>query len=68
VTIVEAGIEFSIRQSIRGHEASEEVLSCAGEVGAKLCLTGIRRRTVVGKMLPGSNADRILTPLAWFSP
>jgi nucleotide-binding universal stress UspA family protein len=59
-TLEEAGVEFSIRQSVRGREASEEVVSVVEEVGAELCVIGIRRRTAVGKMLMGSNAHRIL--------
>ena len=30
------------------------------EVAAELCVIGIRRRTAVGKMLLGSNANRII--------
>ena len=59
-TLEEAGVEFSIRQSVRGREASEEVVTVVEEVGAELCVIGIRRRTAVGKMLMGSNAHRIL--------
>ena len=59
-TLQEAGVEFSIRQSVRGREASEEVVTVVEEVGAELCVIGIRRRTAVGKMLMGSNAHRIL--------
>jgi nucleotide-binding universal stress UspA family protein len=56
----EAGVEFSIRQHMRGREAFEEILAAVEEVDAELCVIGIRRRTAVGKALLGSNADRIL--------
>jgi nucleotide-binding universal stress UspA family protein len=59
-TLEEAGVEFSIRQHMRGREAFEEVLDVVTEVGAELCVIGIRRRTAVGKALLGSNAHRIL--------
>ena len=59
-TLEEAGIEFSIRQFVRGREASEELLDVLHETAAELCVIGIRRRTAVGKMLLGSNAHRIL--------
>ena len=59
-TLEEAGVEFSIRQHMRGREASEEVLAVLEEVGAELCVIGIRRRTAIGKALLGSNAFRIL--------
>lgn len=63
-TLEEAGVEFSIRQLVRGREASEEVLDVVEEVHAELCVIGIRRRTAVGKMLLGSNAHRILMDAA----
>ena len=56
----EAGVEFDIRQLVRGHEASDEVLTVLEEVDAEVCVIGIRRRTAVGKMLMGSDAHRIL--------
>ena len=56
----EAGVEFSIRQEMRGKEASEELVALLHELNASLCVIGIRRRTAVGKMLLGSNANRIL--------
>ena len=59
-TLEEAGVTFSIRQFVRGREASEEVLDALEETGATLCVIGIRRRTAVGKMLLGSDAHRIL--------
>jgi nucleotide-binding universal stress UspA family protein len=59
-TLEEAGVEFSIRQHMRGREAFEEILAAVEEVDAELCVIGIRRRTAVGKALLGSNADRIL--------
>lgn len=60
VTLEEAGVSFTIRQQVRGREASEEVLDVVQEVSADLCVIGIRRRSAVGKMLMGSNAHRIL--------
>jgi nucleotide-binding universal stress UspA family protein len=59
-TLEEAGVHYSLRQEIRGREASEEVLDVVREVDADLCVIGIRRRSAVGKMLLGSNAHRIL--------
>ena len=59
-TCGEAGVEFSIRQEVRGKEASEELIDLVSEVGATLCVIGIRHRSAVGKMLLGSNAHRVL--------
>jgi nucleotide-binding universal stress UspA family protein len=59
-TLSDAGVSFTIRQEVRGKEAADEVLDVLDEVGARLCVIGIRRRSAVGKMLLGSNAHRIL--------
>lgn len=59
-TLDEAEVEFSVRQELRGKDPSEEILEVIAEVGASLCVIGLRRRSQVGKMLLGSNAHRIL--------
>lgn len=59
-TCTEAGVDFSIRQEVRGKEPSEEIIDLLHEVKADLCVIGIRRRSSVGKLLLGSNAHRIL--------
>jgi nucleotide-binding universal stress UspA family protein len=59
-TLEEAGVTFTIRQEVRGREAADELIDVLEEVGAELCVIGIRRRSAVGKMLLGSNAYRIL--------
>jgi nucleotide-binding universal stress UspA family protein len=57
-TLEEAGVTFTIRQEVRG-EAADELIDVLEEVGAELCVIGIRRRLAVGKMVLGSNAHRI---------
>jgi nucleotide-binding universal stress UspA family protein len=59
-TLEEAGVTLTIRQEVRGREAADELIDVLEEVGAELCVIGIRRRSAVGKMLLGSNAYRIL--------
>lgn len=59
-TLDEAGVEFSVRQEMRGHEPYEEILEVLRDEQATLCVIGLRRRSQVGKMLLGSNAHRIL--------
>jgi nucleotide-binding universal stress UspA family protein len=59
-TLDEAGVEFSVRQELRGRDASEEIIDVCTEVRATLCVIGLRKRSQVGKMLLGSNAHRIL--------
>jgi nucleotide-binding universal stress UspA family protein len=55
-----AGLDFDVRRPVRGREASDEVVDAAKEVGASLIVIGLRRRTPVGKLILGSNAQRIL--------
>jgi nucleotide-binding universal stress UspA family protein len=56
----EAGHEHEVRQLVRGMEPSEDLIAVADEVGAELIVIGLRRRTPVGKLILGSNAQRIL--------
>jgi nucleotide-binding universal stress UspA family protein len=55
-----AGVEFEIRRPVRGREASDEVVDAAKDVDASLIVIGMRRRTPVGKLILGSDAQRIL--------
>jgi nucleotide-binding universal stress UspA family protein len=58
--LAEAGVEFEVRQLVRGHEPAEEVVQLAEELHAELVVIGLRHRTAVGKFLLGSTAQRIL--------
>jgi nucleotide-binding universal stress UspA family protein len=55
-----AGVVVDIRHPDHGFEASEDLLAIADEVAADLIVIGLRRRTPVGKLILGSNAQRIL--------
>jgi nucleotide-binding universal stress UspA family protein len=54
------GVVYEIRQLIRGHEASEELVEEADRLKASLIVIGLRRRTATGKLITGSQAQRIL--------
>lgn len=54
------GVVYEIDQQVRGRDASEEVVEAADRVNARLIVIGIRRRTPTGKLLTGSQAQRIL--------
>ncbi|OZD08762.1 universal stress protein [Rhodococcus sp. 06-156-3C] len=41
-------------------DAADELLDTSEEIGAQMIVLGIRRRSAVGKLLLGSNAQRIL--------
>jgi nucleotide-binding universal stress UspA family protein len=45
---------------VRGQEAPDDLLQVADETGAELIVIGLRKRTPVGKLIMGSNAQRIL--------
>ena len=55
-----AGVVYEIDQKVRGHEAAEEVVEAADRVNASLIVIGLRRRTATGKLITGSQAQRIL--------
>lgn len=55
-----AGVPYEIKQFVRGHEASEEIVEAADRLKASLIVIGLRRRTPTGKLITGSQAQRIL--------
>ena len=58
--VEEAGVAVDIRHPETNLQAAEDLLAIADEVGAELIVIGLRRRTPVGKLILGSNAQRIL--------
>jgi nucleotide-binding universal stress UspA family protein len=56
----EAGVEHEVRQLVRGNEPAEDLIAVAEEEDADFIVIGLRRRTPVGKLILGSNAQRIL--------
>ena len=56
----ESGLEYEVRQLVRGFEPAEDLIGIAESSGAELIVIGLRRRTPVGKLILGSNAQRIL--------
>jgi nucleotide-binding universal stress UspA family protein len=56
----EAGVDHEVRQLVRGFEPSEDLIGIADDVEAELIVIGLRRRSPVGKLILGSNAQRIL--------
>ena len=59
-TLDTAGVVYEIVQQVRGHEASDELVEAADRVKASLLVIGIRRRSPTGKLITGSQAQRIL--------
>ena len=58
--LTEAGVEHEVRQLVRGLDPAEDLISVAEELDAELIVIGLRRRSPVGKLLLGSNAQRVL--------
>lgn len=54
------GIEHEVRQLVRGLDPAEDLIAVAEETHADFIVIGLRRRTPVGKLILGSNAQRIL--------
>ncbi len=58
--LTDAGVEFELKQLVRGFEPAEDLIKAAETAQADLIIIGLRRRTPVGKLILGSNAQRIL--------
>ncbi|MFC7497449.1 MULTISPECIES: universal stress protein [unclassified Nocardioides] len=59
-TLDESGVEYEVRQLVRGFEPAEDLISIAEACQAELIVIGLRRRSPVGKLILGSNAQRVL--------
>ncbi len=55
-----AGVEFEVRQLVRGLDPADDLVNVATEVAADIIVIGLRRRSPVGKLILGSNAQRVL--------
>lgn len=56
----DAGVQGEVRGLVRGKEPAEDLIAVAEETDASLIIIGLRRRTPVGKLILGSNAQRVL--------
>jgi nucleotide-binding universal stress UspA family protein len=54
------GVDYHLVEYARGNAPSEDLLQAANDEGADLIVIGIRRRSPVGKLVLGSNAQDIL--------
>ena len=54
------GLRFDVRQTTRGRDVAEDIVDAATAEDAQLIVIGLRRRSPLGKLLLGSNAQRIL--------
>ena len=54
------GVEHEVRRLVRGVDPADDLIAVAEEVDADLIVIGLRRRSPVGKLIMGSNAQQIL--------
>ena len=54
------GLETVVRDYVRGNDPADDLIEVAEKEGAALIVIGLRRRSPVGKLLLGSNAQEIL--------
>ncbi len=59
-TLEHEGVDHEVRQLVRGLDPAEDLIHVAEEVGAEIIVIGLRRRSPVGKLILGSNAQRVL--------
>jgi nucleotide-binding universal stress UspA family protein len=62
--LTKSGVEHEVRQLVRGLDPAEDLIGVAEEIGAELIVIGLRRRSPVGKLILGSNAQRVLLDAA----
>jgi nucleotide-binding universal stress UspA family protein len=53
-------VAHEVRHVERGNDVAEDLVLLAEEISAQLIVIGLRRRSPVGKLILGSNAQRIL--------
>lgn len=58
--LASTGVEFEVMELVRGNDPTDDLIEVADQVGATLIVIGLRRRTPIGKLVLGSNAQRIL--------
>ncbi len=55
-----SGLEHEIRPLVRGQDPADDLIVVAEEADAELIVIGLRRRSPIGKLILGSNAQRVL--------
>ncbi|MFV0254020.1 MAG: universal stress protein [Beutenbergiaceae bacterium] len=55
-----AGVDFGVHKLERGGDIADDLIHLAESTQAAMIVIGLRRRSPVGKLILGSNAQRIL--------
>lgn len=56
----EVGVSYEVREPDLDVEPADDLISAAEELQAELIVIGLRRRSPVGKLMLGANAQRVL--------
>ena len=59
-----SGISYEIKTTANTQDSAEELIRTAETTGADFIVIGLRRRSPVGKLLLGSNAQKVLLDAA----
>ena len=59
-----SGTPYEIKTATDGQDSAEELIRTAEATGADFIVIGLRRRSPVGKLLLGNNAQRVLLDAA----
>ena len=55
-----SGVKHEMRPLVRGQDPADDLIVVAEETDAELIVIGLRRRSPIGKLILGSNAQRVL--------
>ena len=58
--LAESGVEHEVTQPVEAKDPGEQLLAVARQTNAELIVIGLRRRSPVGKLILGSQAQTIL--------
>lgn len=58
--VAASGVSYEVHQGVNVKDPAEQLLEAATRLGAELIVIGLRRRSAVGKLIMGSQAQRIL--------
>lgn len=56
----ESEVQYEVRELVRGNDPGDDLLAVAEERDAIMIVIGLRKRSPVGKLLLGSNSQRVL--------